>query len=89
MKIFLRSSKRKLGIKLSSVDESKIKSLFNLKDKNIHRSHVVYKGDCSCGNNYIGETVRNVEVQIHEHSNPCNDAEPARHLRENPSHSFC
>ena len=30
----------------------------------------------------------NVEVRIHEHSNPCNDSEPARHLRENPSHSF-
>jgi len=29
-----------------------------------------------------------VEVRIHEHSNPCNDCEPARHLRENPSHSF-
>ena len=38
--------------------------------------------------NYIGETKRNVEVRIDEHSNPCNDSEPARHLRENPSHSF-
>ena len=53
-----------------------IKSLFNLKDKNTHRSHVVYKGDCSCGVDYIGETRRNVEVRIDEHSNPSNDSEP-------------
>ena len=38
---------------------------------------------------YIGETMRNVEVQIDEHSNPSNDSEPARHLRENSSHNFC
>ena len=66
----------------------RIKSLFNLKDKNIHRSQVVYKRDCSCGDNYIGDTMRNVEVRTDEDSNPCNDSEPAHHLRENPSHSF-
>ena len=33
-------------------------------------------------------TMRNVEVRIDEHSNPCNDSEPARHLREIPPHSF-
>ena len=69
-----------------------IKSLFNLKDKrihkNIHRSHAVYNGDCSCSDSYVGETFRNVQVRIDEHSNPCNDSEPARHLRKNPSHSF-
>ena len=55
---------------------------------NTHRSHVVYKGDCSCGVDYIGETRRNVEVRVDEQSNPSNDSEPARHLRENPAHSF-
>ena len=44
-----------------------IKSLFNLKDKNSHRSHVVCKGDC--GANYMGKNTRNVEVRIDEHSN--------------------
>ena len=29
----------------------KIKSLFNLKDKNVHKSHVVYEGNCDCGVN--------------------------------------
>ena len=64
-----------------------IKSLFNLKDKNTHRSHEVYEGYCSCGVDYIGETKRNAEVQIDEHSNLSNDSETARHLRENPTHS--
>ena len=37
---------------------------------------------------YIGETVRNFRVRIAEHSNPAHTSEPAKHLRENPSHSF-
>ena len=65
-----------------------IKTLFNNKDKNTHRSKVVYKGDCSCGVDYIGETVRNLAIRIAEHSNPAHTSEPAKHLRENPSHSF-
>ena len=66
----------------------RIKSLFNNKDKNIHRSKVIYKGDCSCGVDYIGETVRNLAVRTAEHSNPAHTYEPAKHLREYPSHSF-
>ena len=59
-----------------------IQSLFNLRENNTHRSHVVYKGDCSCGVDYIGgETKRNVEVRIDKHSNPSDDSEPARESR--------
>ena len=47
-----------------------IESLFNNKDKNTHRFKVVYKGDCSCGVDYTGETVRNLVVRVAEHSNP-------------------
>ena len=65
-----------------------IKSLFSLKDKNLHKSHIIYEGECSCGENYAGETMRNFEVRITEHSNICHTSEPARHLLENPSHSF-
>ena len=49
-----------------------INSLFNNKDKNTYRSKVVYKGDCSCGVDYIGETVRNLVVRIAEHSSTLN-----------------
>ena len=51
-------------------------------------SKVVYKGDCSCGIDYISETVRNLAVRIAEHSNPAHTSEPAKPPRENPSHSF-
>ena len=37
----------------------KVKSLFSLKDKNPYPSCVIYEGICNCGENYIGETVRN------------------------------
>ena len=35
-----------------------IKSLFPLKDKVVHRSCVIYEGQCSCKLSYIGETKR-------------------------------
>ena len=65
-----------------------IKGLFNNKDKHTHRSKVIYKGDWSCGVDYIGETVRHLAVRIAEHSNPAHTSEPAKYLRENPTHSF-
>ena len=37
----------------------KIQSLFPLKDKVQHLSCVIYKGICSCGEVYVGETIRN------------------------------
>ena len=70
------------------LETRQIKSLFSLKDKNLHKSHIIYEGECSCGENYVGETMRNFEVRITEHSNICHTSEPARHLLENPSHSF-
>ena len=47
-----------------------IRCLFPLKDKNDYKSCVIYKGDCSCGSPYIGETKRNAEVRWNEHNNP-------------------
>ena len=38
-----------------------IRSLFPLKDKNSHKSCVIFNADCSCGSRYIGETKRNAE----------------------------
>ncbi|XP_078352784.1 uncharacterized protein LOC144637595 [Oculina patagonica] len=56
--------------------------------QNLHKSHVIFEGECLCGENYVGETMRNLEVRITEHSNICHTSETARHLLENPSHSF-
>ena len=49
---------------------------------------VVYKGDCSCGSRYIGETKRNAEVRWNEHNNPTKSSEPSKHLRSNINHYF-
>lgn len=46
------------------------------------------KGTCSCGDSYIGDTMRNVQMRFHERTNSRGDSEPARYLRVNPSHSL-
>ena len=66
----------------------KVKTLFTLKDKNPHPSCKIYEGSCDCGENYIGETNRNVEVRWAEHQNPKHNSEPAKHLKRNPNHTF-
>ena len=65
-----------------------IRSLFPLKDKNDYKSCVMYKGDCSCGSRYIGETKPNAEVTSNEHNNPTKSLEPSKHLRSNINHHF-
>ena len=42
----------------------KIKSLFKIRDNVKHLSCVFYQGICSCGNNYINETIRNAVTRI-------------------------
>ena len=66
----------------------KIRSLFSLKSKNPHPSCKLYQGQCSCGALYIGETKRNVQVRWKEHNDTRGKSEPAKHLYENPNHSF-
>ena len=66
----------------------KVKSLFKVKSKNPHPSCVIYRGKCSCGEEYIGETERNVEKRWREHNNPTEKTEPARHLSNNIGHLF-
>ncbi len=65
----------------------KIKSLFNLKDKNWHKSNVItYRVACKCGETYIGETKRNFAERKAEHENKTHNSEPARHLAKNPDY---
>ena len=67
----------------------KIKSLFNNKDKVSHYSCVIYTGICSCGADYIGETVRNAQLRWNEHENGTDkNSECAKHLNENDNHEF-
>ena len=67
----------------------KIKSLFNYKDKVSHYSCIIYRGKCSCGPDYIGETVRNAQLRWNEHFNGKDkNSECAKHLNENDNHEF-
>ena len=65
-----------------------IQSLFPLKDKSDYKSCVIYKGDCSCGSRYIGETKGNTEVRWNEHNNPTKCSEPSKLLQSNSNHYF-
>ena len=40
-----------------------MKTLFKLKDLYIHPDCKIYKGVCVCGETYIGETIRIVEIR--------------------------
>ena len=67
----------------------KIKSLFNNKDKVQHLSCVIYKVVCSCGADYIGETIRNVKIRWNEHESGIDkNSECFKHLQEHWSHDF-
>ena len=65
-----------------------IRSLFPLKDRNIHPSCVIYEGTCSCGAKYIGETERNAKIRWGEHEKKDGTSEPAKHLKGFPTHHF-
>ena len=66
----------------------KLRNLFHLKSKNPHPACVIYEGICTCKENYIGETKRNVEIRWEEHSDINKISEPSRHLKSNPTHAF-
>ena len=67
----------------------KILSLFNNKGKVQHLSCVIYKGVCSCGANYVGETIRNVKIRWNEHESGIDkNSECFKHLQEHLSHGF-
>ena len=67
----------------------KIRTLFSLKSRNPHPACKIYRGECNdCGQIYIGETKRNVEIRWDEHEDTKGKSEPAKHLQQNPTHSF-
>ena len=66
-----------------------IGKLFSYKDHQslLHLSGVVYQLTCSCGQNYIGQTKRNLITRLNEHRT-CEDAEVCKHLLNNPNHEI-
>ena len=66
----------------------KMRNLFRLKSNNPHPACAIYEGVCTCKENYIGETKRNVEIRWQEHSDINKISEPPRHLKSNPMHAF-
>ena len=66
----------------------KTRNLFRLKSKNPHPACAICKGVCTCKENYVGETKRNVEIRWEEHSGINKIFEPSRHLKSNPTHAF-
>ena len=63
--------------------------LFPYKDRQLllHSSGVVYQLTCCCGQNYIGQTKRNLITRLNEHRT-CEDSEVCKHLLNNPSHEI-
>ena len=57
--------------------------MLKVKSKNPNPSCVIYRGKCLCGEEYIGETERDVEKRWSEHNNPTEKFELARHLPNN------
>ena len=67
----------------------KIQSLFNNKDKIQHHTYVIYRGVCSCGADYIGETIRNSEIRWKEHNTGKDkNSDCVKHLNDNFYHEF-
>ena len=64
-------------------NEISFKHFIKVKDKSLHQACKIYKGICSCGENYIGEAVRNVEVRWGEHNNPRKVSIPLKHIKYN------
>ena len=65
-----------------------VKTLFPLRYKSIHPSCVIYKGTCSCGETYIGETIRNASIRWEEHNDPTKKSESAKNVKSSFYHVF-
>ena len=85
MKLILKGSKFDLRIKWIT---RKTKTLFKLKDKCVHPACKIYRGVCSWGETYIGETIRNVKTRWNEHNIPSEKSNPSKLLNSNIAHHF-
>ena len=83
--MFYRNGKVKFNIIWAT---RKIKLLSKVKVNVKHLSRVNYQGICSCGHNYIGETIAKAVIRIDKHEQPNGKSEPSKHLKNNPWHKF-
>ena len=66
-----------------------MQSLFSNKDKVRHHSCVIYRGICSCGADYIDETISNYEKRWNEHiTGKDKNSDCLKHLSDNFDHEF-
>ena len=64
----------------------KVRPFFPVKDKNLDPPCKVYYGLCSYGEDYVGETIRNVFVHYEEHNKPSKKLKPVARLEKNIDH---
>ena len=79
------NEKFKLIIRLKTRN---LKSLFPLKDKDLHPACKFYNRFCSCESTHISETKQNVGVKYSEHNYSSEMSEPSNHLHQNINHVF-
>ena len=64
-----------------------IRSLFQIKDNVKHYRCVIYEGNFSCGEIYVGESVKNVILRWAEQKDPNKQSE-TKNLKYFPDHQF-
>ena len=57
-----------------------------MKDKNLCPACKIYYGKCQCGEDNVGETIRNTAMRWSEHINPTHKSEPAQHIKKHIGH---
>ena len=57
----------------------KLQPLFPLTDKGHYLSCVIYKGICSCGETYVGETIRNCKIRWDQNNDANKNSKLAQH----------
>ena len=92
LKLFMRKFHNFAGSKFDTRIKwitRKTKTLFKLKDKCLHPACKIYHGNCSCGETYIGEAIRNVETRRKEHNLPSEKSKTSKDLKNsNIAHHF-
>ena len=62
--------------------------VFRYANLRFENAHVIYIGTCTCNQVYNGETARNLEVRVNEHSDINRQSEPTKHIKTHPEHKF-